>query len=170
MATKKPQTPESALADTVVQGAQNPDGSAKLAEIGTAPSPLTSEALAAAAPHPPATNGGAFVPKIAKILTLPLLKMVEGVPIYIKFTAPTFVGKQIKEATNKEPPVMANVINLATGELVQIMLGSVLQGILADEYPNDAYVGKGFVIQLTEKKRGKSGGNYNTYKVAELEL
>jgi len=65
---------------------------------------------------------------------------------------------------------MANVINLPTGELVQIMLGSVLKGIMTDEYPNDSYVGKGFVIELTEKKRGRSGGNYNTYKVAELDL
>lgn len=155
------------------QGAQNPDGSAKLAVVGTPPpSPLAVETLAAAAPHPAPSNGG-FVPKIAKILTLPLLKMVEGVPVYVKFTGPTFIGKRIKEdesKQSKEPPVMANVINLPTGELVQIMLGSVLQGILADEYPNDAYVGKGFVIHLTEKKRGRNGGNYNTYKVAELEL
>lgn len=163
--TTNPATPEQALAQaTEVQGAQNPDGSAVVAQPGT----VAQEALAAAAPHAPG-----FVPKIAKILTLPLLKLVEGVPAYVKFTGPTFVGKKITEdagAKAKEPPIMANVINLPTGELVQIMLGSVLQGILKDEYPNDAYVGKGFVIQLTEKKRGRNGGNYNTYKVAELDL
>lgn len=165
--TNKPKTPaadtpEQALANAV--GAQNDDGSAKLAETGT----VAQEALSAAAP---AVSG--FVPKIAKILTLPLLKLVEGTPVYVKFTGKTFVGKKIAEETGKvakEPPIMANVINLATGELVQIMLGSVLQGILKDEYPDDSYVGKGFVIQLTEKKRGRNGGNYNTYKVAELDL
>lgn len=172
MATKTPKTttndtPEAALANVV--GAQNPDGSAVVAQAGT----VAQEALQAAAPAV-----GGFVPKIAKILTLPLLKLQEGIPAYVKFTGKTFIGKQIDEGNNpdgtkkakKEPPVMANVINLATGELVQIMLGSVLVGILRDEYPEDSYVSKGFVLQLTEKKRGRNGGNYNTYKVAELDL
>jgi len=179
-------TPEQALAAATVVGAQNADGSATEASPGTvAANPLQSEALAAAAvPHKPA----AFVPKLAKILTLPLLKMKEGEPIYVKFTGPIFTGKMIKDdlaqieknkalvaagkspEAVKAPPEMANVINLPTGELVQIMLGSVLKGIMTDEYPNDSYVGKGFVIELTEKKRGRSGGNYNTYKVAELDL
>jgi len=182
MATSKPankqQPAVSAKAvETVTVGAQNADGSAVEANPGTvaAPSPLANEALAAAAvPHKPA----AFVPKLARILTLPLLKMKENEAIYVKFTGPTFIGKKIAEdieaekagKASKEPPIMANVINLPTGELVQIMLGKVLNGILADEYPNDTYVGKGFVIELTEKKRGRSGGNYNTYKVAELDL
>lgn len=137
--------------DMEIVGAQHDDGSA-----------------VAAAPGTP----GGFTPKIKKILTLPLLKLVEGSPVYIKFTAPTFIGKDIQEEgkAKKEPPIMANVVNLATGELVQIMLGSVLQGVMKDEYPNNAYVGKGFEIMLTEKKRGRSGGNYNTYKVAELDL
>lgn len=116
--------------------------------------------------------GFAFVPKVKKILTLPLLKMKIGEPVYVKFTAPTFVGKKIAEEPGKvakEPPIMANVINLPTGEMVQIMLGSVLQGILRDEYPNDSYVGKSFMLQLAEQKRGRLGGNYNTYKVAELD-
>jgi len=138
--------------DAEVIGAQNEDGSAVVANPG--------------AP-------GTFAPKIKKILTLPLLKMAEGSPIYVKFTGPYFIGKAIKEddpKKAKEPPIMANVVNLPTGELVQIMLGSVLVGILKDEYPNDSYVEKGFEIMLTEKKRGRNGGNYNTYKVAELDL
>lgn len=137
----------------VIVGAQNDDGSAVEASV---------------------TPNGAFVPVIAKVLTLPLLKIKNGAgPVYIKFTAPTFIGKKIKEDDPKkvkEPPVMANVINLPTGELVQIMLGAVLQGILADDYPNDTYVGKGFMIECCEQKRASSGGNYNTYKVAELAL
>lgn len=160
----------------VYVGAQNEDGSAKEAQRGHV-----------SADTPNAAPQG-FVPKIAKVITLPLLKMRPGEPLYVKFTAPHFVGKRIKEdlATIeenkalvaagkpakpvKEPPVMANVINLPTGELVQIMLGSVLVGILADDYPGDAYVGKGFLIELKEQKRGRNGGNYNTYKVAELDL
>lgn len=151
MATKPAKTATVEAIEVV--GAQAADGSAVIADNSAA---------------------AKFVPKIAKILTLPLLKLKEGESVYIKFTAPTFIGKQIAaqegEKVSKEPPVMANVIDLPTGELVQIMLGSVLQGILRDEYPDDAYVGKGFQIMLTEKKRGRNGGNYNTYKVAELNL
>lgn len=119
--------------------------------------------------------------KVARIVTLPLLKLAEGVPVYVKFLDKMFRGKELRNEVveknadgspkaKKEPPIMANVINLETGEQVQIMLGSVLQGILNDDYPGDKYVGKGFMIELTEKKRGRSGGQYNTYKVAELEL
>ena len=160
-----------------VVGAQHENGSAVTANPGhVAHNPLVNEALAAAAvPH---AKPQAFVPKLSRILTLPLLKMKEGEPIYVKFTGAVFVGKKIAEdiaaeaagKQSKEPPIMANVINLPTGELVQIMLGKVLHGILSDEYPADTYVGKGFVIELTEKKRGRSGGNYNTYKVADLDL
>ena len=141
----------------------------------TVPNPLIAEDTVHVAPGAAATGGPVtrFVPKIIKILTLPLLKLEEGVPVYIKFEGPTFIGKEIAEEGDKkrkEPPTMANVTNLETGELAQIMLGSVLQGILADDYPGDRYVGKGFMVLLGAKKRSKHGGAYNTYNVSEIEV
>lgn len=155
-AAKKTATPIMSTSDSVALttadvgtiGAQNADGSAVVASHG---------------------NSMGYIPRVKKILTLPLLKLKIGEPVYIKFTAPLFVGKLIEDSQTKEPPTMANVINLPTGELVQIMLGSVLQGILKDDYPGDGFVGKSFMVTLAEKKRGKGAGTYNTYSVAELE-
>lgn len=121
----------------------------------------------------------AFVPVVKKIVTMPLLKLKQNEPVYVKFLDKTFIGKELKNepktdangkpSIRKEPPVMAHIINLETGEQADIMLGKVLQGILDDDYPKDAYVGKCFMIELKEQKRGRSGGNYNTYSVAEIE-
>lgn len=148
MATKKPTKNDAPAAEVI--GAQNPDGSATEASVLPAV--------------------GWVPPKVKRVLTLPLLKMPEGSTRYVQFTGPTFIGKKIVEAGKpaKEPPTMANVINLETGEMVQIMLGKVLTGILAEEYPSDGYVGKRFSIETCGKKRG-GGNSYNTYRLNELE-
>lgn len=119
-----------------------------------------------------------FVPEVVKIVTMPLLKLKQNEPVYVKFLDKTFVGKELKNepkvdangkpTVRKEPPVMAHIIDLSTGEQADIMLGKVLQGILDDDYPQHAYVSKCFMIELKEQKRGRSGGNYNTYSVAEI--
>lgn len=165
MATKHSKPPESIQAHAI------DDAASTSADIAADTFSGAQDATGAAVIADNAAALG-FVPEIARILTLPLLKMKpETGPVYIKFTAPFFVGKQIKEddeKKKKEPPIMANVVNLSTGEMVQIMLGTVLQGILNDDYPEDDYVNRAFMLQLMEQKRGRSGGNYNTYKVAEL--
>lgn len=113
---------------------------------------------------------------VKKILTLPLLKLEAGKPVYVQFQGPIFTGKKLTNAAAtdaekaKLPPEMANVVNLETGELCQIMLGKVLHDLINEEYPQQSYVGKGFMLELTEKKRGRNGNNYNTYKLAEVEL
>ena len=59
------------------------------------------------------------------------------------------------------------------GAYNRIMLGKVLCGILEEDYPSSdparTYVGRCFALTLTESKRGRNGGNYNTYNVAEIE-
>ena len=125
----------------------------------------------------------AFVPVVKRIVTLPLLKFVKGQPEYVKILDKIFTGKTIKNDIQKDkdgnvlppkaPPEMANVVNLKTGELAQIMLGKVLCGILEEDYPSSdpakSYVGRAFALTLTESERGRNGGNYNTYQVAEIE-
>jgi len=111
-----------------------------------------------------------FVPKVKKLITLPLLKFVIDEPIFVKFVDPMFVGKEIKGGGDKakmEPATLANVVNLETGEQCQIILATVLKSILSENYADDAYVGCGF--QITKGKKG-SGKSYNPYSVAELEL
>ena len=111
-----------------------------------------------------------FVPVIAKHVTLPLFKWEDNKARYYKITSPIFIGKEINDksagAKKKEPAHLMNVVDLETGEEGQVIVATVLRGILTEEYPNDAYVGKGFAI--TQRKI--PGKDYNGYGVDELVL
>jgi hypothetical protein len=134
------------------------------------------------------TKETGFVPKIKKSLTLPLIKPKLDEPVYIKFVEPVKIGKQIGD---KDAAIIANVINLETGELAQYLVPAVFQGILHDEYgaprygtPKkgdpvevlekplagqtvDAYVGCGFAVTKHPKQSGKE---YHPHTIQELEL
>jgi len=130
-----------------------------------------------------------FVPKIIKHVTLPLIKPIINVPVYIKVTGTMFIGKDISarvkkgeaEEKKKAPATLMNCINLETGEESQIIVPSVLKGILEDDYtehnpdgsikkddagnPVQSYVGKGFSVTKQEKREGK---DYFPFSVAEI--
>ncbi len=114
--------------------------------------------------------------KVVKILTLPLLKLRAGVTIYIKVLDKMYQAKPQKnvkdEDADKKPPMLMSVLNLETGEIAQIIPGSVLADIFHDEYPNATYIGKGFEIAVGEQKavQGCGGKRYNQYTVTEIEL
>jgi hypothetical protein len=111
--------------------------------------------------------------KVKKNLTKPLLKFVEGAPVYVKIEGAMFVGKEMKgknagtEPKKKEPATLCDVTDLTTGEACQIILHAVVKSVLTDEYPNDSYVGKGFQITKMGKAPGK---DYNRFDVQEIEL
>ena len=141
-------------------------------------------------PNTTATNETktAFVPKIAKNLTLPLIKPKLDEPVYIKFTEAVKIGKQIGD---KDAAITANVVDLSTGELAQYLVPAVFQGILHDEYgapkygvekkgeptserearlegqKEDSYVGKGFAVTKHPKNSGKA---YHPHTIQELDL
>lgn len=108
--------------------------------------------------------------KVKRNITLPLIKPQLDVPVYIKVTGPMFKGKKIEGTGDKakmEPAELLNCINLESGEEAQIIVPSVLKGIFNDEYPDDSYVNKGFMITKHPKASGK---RYHPFSVAELEL
>jgi len=111
-----------------------------------------------------------FAPKVVRQVTLPLIKKADGVPLYVKFDSAIFTGKEIKgtgEKAKMEPARLANVTNLETGELGQIICNKVLEGTLTEEYPDNGYVNKGFAITQHGKASGK---RYHTYTIAEIEV
>ena len=119
-------------------------------------------------PHAPETTAPAF--KVKRNITLPLLKPQLEVPVYIKITGQIFTGKAVQKAgdgKDMEPAKIVNCINLETGEECQIIVPSVLDSILNEEFTDNAYVGKGFQITKHAKVAGK---RYHTFSVAELEL
>jgi hypothetical protein len=105
-----------------------------------------------------------FVPKIKNHVTIPLLKFANNVEVYVKFTAETYIGRIVDD--KKEPPTMARVVNLETGELNDIILGTVLLSTLSENYPDNGYIGKAFAI----KKHAPEGTRaYSLWDVSEIE-
>lgn len=120
-----------------------------------------------------------FVPKILKVITVPLLKLRPGMTVYIKVTEKMEKAAPLKHAAPpkdgekaKEPPVVFKAVNLETGEVCQIIAGMLLYDTLNDNYPKETYVGKGFAITVNEQKASAGGGGkrYNTYSVSEIEV
>lgn len=107
----------------------------------------------------------AFAFKKVKNVTLPLFKLANNEPNYLRFDEPVFVGKVVVD--KKEPPTMANVTDLETGEQGQIILGSVLLENLNQHYPDNAYVGKSFEIV---KHSPEGARKYSLWNVAEIEV
>jgi len=113
----------------------------------------------------------AFKPTIIKHVTMPTLKLIPDVPAYVKITEKMFDGKAqpAKDGeTAKKPPKIFNVINLETGEVCQMVAGTVVQREIVDNYPKDAYVNKCFMI-VKGKKKGSGDRGYFTYEIAEIE-
>ena len=118
-----------------------------------------------------ATEKKAFKPVIKKHVTMPTLKLMPDVPAYVKITDPIFQGKSQpakKGETEKKPPMIFNVTNLETGEVCQMVAGTVVHREILDNYPKDAYVGKCFMI-IKGKKKGSGDRGYFTYEIAEIE-
>lgn len=147
----------------------------------TAPAVPNASASAPAAAATATAAPAKFDPskaKVLKLLTLPLIKLRAGLTIYIKALEPMFVAKANKKEEKgddgepRKPPTLMHVLDLESGELAQIIPGTILADIFNDDYPNQTYVGRGFKIVVGEQKSVQGGGGkrYNQYTVAEIEL
>lgn len=116
-----------------------------------------------------------FKPVIIKRVTMPTLKLVTDVPVYVKILDKIFKAKAQKlkegekEKDRKEPPMIFNVVNLETGEDMQLVAGAVVQSEICETYLKDSYVGKCFMIKKGKKKDLSGGRGYFTYEIAEIE-
>jgi hypothetical protein len=122
----------------------------------------TTETTTAAAP---VAKAAPFAFKVKKHVTVPLLKLVNNVPVYVKFTGEIFTGKVVDD--KKEAPQMANVVDLTTGQEMQIILGTVLVGNLQESYPDAGYVNKQFELV---KNAPEGTRKYSLYQITEIEI
>lgn len=118
------------------------------------------------------TNAAAVTFKRKKLLTRPVLKMVENVPVYVKFEGPIYVGKELKSDRaqkegdkKREPAHLADVIDLASGEQAQIIAAAVVVSVLDENYPDKGYVGKCFSITKKGRAPGKQYFGYNVEEI-----
>lgn len=109
-----------------------------------------------------------FTPTVKRRVTLPLSKWIVGQAKYVRFEGKIFKGKEIKGTkggVKMEPADLANVIDLATGEMVQIICGTVLQGNLTEAYPDHSYVGRCYEIV----QHSVANKRYKDYSITEID-
>lgn len=109
--------------------------------------------------------------KTLKRVTLPLLKQEDEKEYYVKFTSKFYLGKDIdgnsagdNQEGKKNPPHLAQIINLETGREMELIANAVLKKNIEEVYPDDSYVGKCFEIV----RHNIQGKNYKGYDIAEI--
>lgn len=121
----------------------------------------------------PQVTKKAFDFKVKKHVTLPLLKIVDETPVYIRIESAIEKAKELaatrtrSDAAPKQPPELIHVVNLETGEHAQIIANAVLASTFRDEYPENGYIGKSFQVIRHKMREGK---NYATFSVTEIEV
>lgn len=114
-------------------------------------------------------NGFKFVK--TKVVTVPVLKLMPGAPVYIKVHGKMEKSKQIdsKKVGDKamEPATIMHCVDLTTGEETLVIVGKMLESVINEGYPSDSYVGKCFEI-INHGKRGDK--KYNAYSLVEIEV
>ncbi len=107
-------------------------------------------------------------------VTLPTFKMADGQPYYFKFAGKihpgdgaNLKGKVDEKGDPKQPPDVAQVIDIETGEMGMIVLGKILVSDLRNMYDADGYVGKCFEITKLEPKPGTRAKTYSVFEIAE---
>lgn len=110
--------------------------------------------------------------KIAKKVTLPVIRQEPNHPVYVLFLTPMYLGREVKltdaDTMKKErPATLACAIDLTTGGAGTIVLTAVEVSNLLENYPNRGYVGKAFAMTVFDKEKGK---NYRPVSIAEIEI
>ena len=105
--------------------------------------------------------------ELVQDVVLPILQMPVGVTRGVQITGPLFEGKEIKDngKASRGKATLANVINLADNQRMQIVVPTVLEANLREAYPDDSYVNKLFVIRNMGKRQGKE---YNDMQISEI--
>lgn len=127
-------------------------------------------------PAHPATGGvmeiGGMKFKVAKVLTVPVIRQKEGETVYITVTSPMFVGNPIKQIggdgkeQKREPATLMRVRDLQDGGVEKhYICTAVVKGNLRDQYPDDTYVGHSFMIRKGAKSEGKQ---YRDMEIIEI--
>jgi hypothetical protein len=98
-------------------------------------------------------------------VTLPIFKF-GATPLFLRFEGPIYQGERLESQKDMEPPHLAKVVDLTTGEEGLIVVGAVLLSELDRAYPKDAYVGKSFEIL---KRKAETGKKYSLWSIYEIE-
>lgn len=84
--------------------------------------------------------------KKVKAVTLPQLKLIAGIEYHIKIVGPIKLGEKLQD--DRDAAHLVTVVNLDTGEEMQIVAPTVFRKELERSYPGESYVGKLFAFEL----------------------
>lgn len=134
----------------------------------------SSKSATPATPAKPAKTGvtaSGLKFKKTKVVTVPVLKLMPGAPVYIKVESAMEISKQVevKKVGDKpmEPATIMHCTDLSTDNEVLLIVGKMLASVINESYPDGSYVGKCFEIE----SKGKLGDKkYNVYNLTEIEV
>lgn len=109
--------------------------------------------------------------RVKKIVTLPLLKHLDGMVVMIRITSKIYVGKEIKNekgsaSGNNKPADLVDIIELNTNRQMVYIVSAVCKSNLETTYPDHSYVNKSFAIRKGAKVEGK---RYRAYEILEID-
>lgn len=105
--------------------------------------------------------------EIANYVTRPVLQLPVGVQRGVVIDKPIYEGKEITGTgtVSKKRAMIADCTNLEDGTVCQIVVPAVLEANLREQYPDDGYVGRAFIILNKGMREGKK---YNDILIAEV--
>lgn len=105
---------------------------------------------------------------VKRQITASTLKLEFGIPVYVKFLSEPEKARPVTstrgDGPKMEPPTIARVANLETGEICTLVLGTVLLTELTEAFP-EGLTGHTFSIEK-HKIENKA---YHGYAIAEIE-
>lgn len=111
---------------------------------------------------------------VAKLVTLPVLKLETGKPRLLRINSPIEKSRYVDpkagvdEATGeKKRASICDVADLQTGELGRLVVATVIEKNLQEGYEGDAYVGRCFLIEKGLKRPDK---RYIEYSIVEVNV
>ena len=107
--------------------------------------------------------------KVLKKVTRELLKLKDNMPVYIKVLCATYQAEPTEAkqgAVQMDPPILANVVDLETGEEMQMIFPKVLEEEIHKNYPDNSYVDHCFSVE----KFKIDGKKYSGFKISEIEV
>lgn len=107
-------------------------------------------------------------PRFQKLraVTLPVLKFDKTgkQARYVAILGAMHEGRKIDD--NKDPATLAHAVDMETGEEGLIICSTVLKKELNENYPGEAYVGRGFEVVITRDPEKK----YNHVTLSEVSI
>ena len=110
--------------------------------------------------------------EVVKVVSRSILRQEDDVPFYVEFESVSRVAEALEKTAGRprqDPPKIADVINLESGEFSILIMNAVLESELNRNYPNGGYVGRKFaIVRGNHPEATDTDKRYKLYRILEL--